>query len=462
MYRYRRPPVNLARWSLLLLVIAALVAAGLVLSLPRVVATSPQGINLSARSPFTISFSGPMDPASVESRIRVEPGVAGAFSWSGETLTFVPETEWPIGGVRVSFAPGASARNGLPMLFGAQWEFSVGAPAIAFLMRTGDTPNLWIIPITGLDPVQVTDERFGVERFAVSPDGSHFVYTALRADGGTDLKRINRDGTGLTGLVDCPEDRCTAPAYSGDGRRIAFERHPLDQPEYSTVEVLDLIDGSRLTLEADASHSAGFPRFARDGRLAYLDLLEQAIVIHDFAGSGSTRIPGLSGEMAAWSPDGQYLVFPFIVAEPPPTPLPGTPAPVLQIDTFFSHLRRMSVGSRAIEDLSGQGAVEDASPVFSAAGDWIAFARKALEQDRWTPGRQLWLMRADGSDARALTHDPLYNHSGFVWSADGQLIVYVRFDVTDPASTTEIWMIGTDGAAAQQLVSGGYLPEWLP
>jgi hypothetical protein len=42
------------------------------------------------------------------------------------------------------------------------------------------------------------------------------------------------------------------------------------------------------------------------------------------------------------------------------------------------------------------------------------------------------------------------------------MIVYVRFDVTDPASTTEIWMIGTDGAAAQQLVSGGYLPEWLP
>ena len=85
-----------------------------------------------------------------------------------------------------------------------------------------------------------------------------------------------------------------------------------------------------------------------------------------------------------------------------------------------------------------------------------------MEQEAWTPGRQLWLMRADGWEARALTNDPLYNHSVFVWSPDGTLIVYVRFDVTDPASTTEIWTISANEAGAQKLVEGGYLPAWLP
>jgi TolB protein len=461
MYRYRRAPVNFVRWVLIAALLAALLLAGVVFSLPRVAGTAPQGVNLSARSPITIAFSAPMDPASVERRVRIQPAVAGAFSWSGDRLSFTPETEWPIGAVRVSLEPGATASNGLPMLFGAAWEFSIGVPGVAYLMRLGDTPNLWVISMTGLDPVQITDERLGVDRFAVSPDGTQFVYAALRADGGVDLKRIDRDGTGLAGLVDCGGDRCTAPTFSRDGRRIAFERHPRDQPEYSTVEVLDLTDGTRLSLEDDPSHMAGFPRFARDGRLAYLDLFEQAIVIHDFLGLESVRISGTSGGMGDWSPDGQYLVFPYIVAEPPSTLGPGTPAPVLQLDTFFSHLRRTSVGSGAVEDLSGPGAVEDASPVFSPTGEWIAFARKALEQDKWTPGRQLWVMRADGSDARALTNDPLYNHSGFVWSSDGQLIVFVRFDVTDPASIAEIWMVGANGTAAQKLVSG-YLPEWLP
>ena len=43
--------------------------------------------------------------------------------------------------------------------------------------------------------------------------------------------------------------------------------------------------------------------------------------------------------------------------------------------------------------------VEDVSPVFSPDGKWIAFARRYLDPLRWTPGRQVWLMRADGTEA---------------------------------------------------------------
>ncbi|HLF01245.1 MAG TPA: hypothetical protein VI547_04675, partial [Anaerolineales bacterium] len=260
----------------------------------------------------------------------------------------------------------------------------------------------------------------------------------------------------------CSSHRCTAPAFSPDGRRLAFERHPLDRLEASSIEVINLGDGSRATLDGDAWHIARFPTFAHDGRLAYLNIFEQVIVVHDFNTGESQRIPNTSGEMGAWSPDGQYLMFPEITSEPPPTPGPGTPAPALQIDTFFSHLRRVSVSSGVSEDLSGNFTVEDAGPTYSPSGEWIAFGRKNLDQEQWTPGRQLWLMRADGGEARALTNDSLYNHSNFLWSPDGTVIVYVRFDVTDPASTTELWSISAAGAEAQLLAMGGYLPEWLP
>src|SRR5574341_635807 len=309
MYRYRRAPINFTRLVLIATVILALVLAGIVFSLPKVTGTSPRGANLSARSPITITFSAGMNPASVESRIRIEPAITGAFAWSGNTLSFVPAAEWPVGVVRVSLEAGATSASRLPVLFGAQWQFSVGAPSIAFLMKTGDAADIWVIPITGGEPTRITDERFGVDGFAIAPDGTQFVYAALRADGGADLKRVYRDGSGVAVLIDCAGDRCTAPAFSGDGRRIAFERHPVDRLEYSTVEALDLADNSHITLEDDPSHMASFPRFAPDGRLAYLDLLEQAIFIHDFVGGDSKRIPDTAGEMGDWSPDGQYVVF---------------------------------------------------------------------------------------------------------------------------------------------------------
>ena len=463
MYRYSRPASPWPRLILIVTVVVAVIVAGtLLFGLPQAAAVAPEGGNVSSLSPITITFNTAMDIASVESRLRIEPSAPGAFNWSGDTMRFTPEGEWPTGVVRVSFEPGAHSQRGLPMLFGANWEFTVGAPGIAYLLTTGDQANIWIMPITGGEPTQITDERFGVDWLAVSPDGTQFVYAARRNDGGADLKRINRDGSGVTGLLDCPSDRCTAPAFSPDGARVAFERYPLSRPDLSTVEVIDLADGHLTFPSGDLTHITRFSSFAPDGRLGYLDVSEQVIAIYDFASGASKSIPNTSGQMGAWSPDGKYIVFPEITSEPPPTPAPGTPAPALQIDTFFSHLRRVTVATDAADNLSGDGAVEDASPVYSPLGDRLAFGRKALEQDKWTPGRQLWVMHADGSDARALTNDPFYNHSAFVWSPDGALIVYVRFDVTDAASTPEIWMMSADGASAQKLVTGGYLPQWLP
>jgi Tol biopolymer transport system component len=463
MYRYQRPA---SPWPRLLLIgsaVLALLLAAFIFSLPRVVGFTPQGSNISARAPVTLTFSSEMNESSVEQQLHFEPVIVGAFSWQGRTLTFAPAAEWPAGPVKITLSAGAADRNGLPILFETSWGFTIGAPSIAFLMKTGDIANVWSQSITGEgDPTQITDERFGIDRFAVSPDGTRFAYAALRTDGGADLKTLTRDGGAAAELLACPSDRCTAPAFSKDGSRLAFERHPLTTLEQSTIEVIDLQTGQRTVIDSDPAHLSQTPTFARDGRLAYLNLYEQVIVIYDFATGNSQRLPNNSGEMGAWSPDGQFLVFPQITSEPPPTPEPGTEIPALQLDTFFSHLMRVIVNTGASENISGASAVEDAAPVYSPFGEWIVFGRKDIQQDKWTPGKQLWLMRADGSEPRPLTNDPLFNHSHFVWNPDGTSIVYVRFDVTDPASITEIWSVSANGANAQKLVTGGYLPQWLP
>ena len=463
MYRYQRRASPWPRLILIGAIIIALLLAALIFNLPRVVSLTPQGNNISARSTITLTFNADMNVSSVEQHLRFEPAVAGAFSWQDRTLTFAPAAEWPAGPVKIILAAGAADRNGLPVLFDSSWEFNVGAPGIAFLMKTDDIANLWSRPATGDgEPTLLTNERFGVDRFAVSPTGAQLVYAALRTEGGADLKMLTRDGGAATELFACPSDRCTAPAFSSDGRRLAFERHPLTNLEQATLEVLDLQTGQRTVIDSDPTHLAHSPTFARDGRLAFLNFYEQVIVIYDFATGQTQHLLNNSGEMGAWSPDGQFLVFPQITSEPPPTPEPDTAAPALQLDTFFSHLMRVVVSTGISENLSGSSAVEDAAPVYSPFGDWIVFGRKNIEQDKWTPGKQLWLMRSDGSAARALSNDPLFNHSHFVWSPEGALIVYVRFDVTAPASVTEIWSVNANGTNAQKLVTGGYLPQWLP
>jgi Tol biopolymer transport system component len=111
--------------------------------------------------------------------------------------------------------------------------------------------------------------------------------------------------------------------------------------------------------------------------------------------------------------------------------------------------------------LSGDGLVDDGSPSFAPSGAWLAFGRKTLTDDQWTPGRQLWLMRPDGSEAYALTDDPLYNHSAFRWSPDSRTLAYMRFNVADPGLPAEIWTVDMSDSQPSRLVEG-FLPEWLP
>ena len=464
MDRYRRPSAMPRVLAIAALGLIAGLALALSFGLPRIVGVMPEGGGASSRSPITITFSHTMDRASVESRLQIEPRIAGEFSGSGNVVRFTPQTEWPSGTMRVALTSGAKTDRGLPLLFQRAWEFTISGPRVAFLLKTNDVANVWAVPLTGGGPAQITKEAIGVREFAVSADGTQIVYSALRADGGADLRRVDREGNNADDVLLCPDALCAAPAFSPDGKLLAFERYPISSggQERPRVEVLDFATGQTLNPAPDATHFTRLPSFAPDGRLGYLDATVQAIAVYDFAAQFTTLIPDSSGDMGTWSPDSLYIVYPEIVFPPEPTPDPDSASQPEHTDRFFSHLQRVTVATNAAQNLSGDALVEDGSPMYSPDGGWIAFGRKALAQDLWTPGRQLWLMRADGSDAHPLTDDSFYNHSAFVWSPDGASIVFMRFDVTDPSSPPEVWMIDKDGTNARKLVSAGYLPEWLP
>ena len=81
---------------------------------------------------------------------------------------------------------------------------------------------------------------------------------------------------------------------------------------------------------------------------------------------------------------------------------------------------------------------------------------------RWTPGRQMWIMQADGSQAQALSSEEAYNHYDFIWSTDGNQIAFVRSDPTQLIQPPELWLVNPDGSNPIQLVKGGYSPIWIP
>jgi len=454
-------------------------AATFVFASPRTVDISPvpNAAGLSSLTPITIAFNQPMDTASVEARLRVAPETEGdyAVNADGKIVRFVPRVAWPEGAtVVVSLAAGARSARGLPLLVGRTWQFSIGAARIAYLADSGGPANILTIPLAGGEAMQLTRASHGVLDFAASPDGTRLAYAAVRDDGGSDLRAVNANDGGDVELLACPGEGCRAAQWSPDARLIAFERRPLIRGAGGKTRVgeprtwlLDLTAGEAWPVPPEG-HVTAAPRWSAAGLLAYYDSSEQMLVVVDLVARQTTLIANDSGEMGAWSSDGLALIFADIVFT---TDAPTTGSTTAATATagsdpaapaFYSHLVQVEVATRARQELSVGPLVEDAGAAPAPLGAWIAFGRKYLDAARWTPGRQLWLMRPDGSNAHALTDAGDYHHSAVVWSPDGRRVVFTRFNIASPGASPELWTVNVDGSDARLLVERGYLPTWLP
>ncbi len=416
-----------------------------------------------------------MQQDSVESGLTIEPAMPGGTRWIGTTLVFTPDVPWPADSIITYRLEGAvrSAR-GLPLLGSRSWSFQAGEPRVLYLSPAGGQADLYTASVEAAEPVRLTETPHGVKEFSVGGYGSLVVYSAVRQDGQTDF-RLRGMGSGEDRLLYvCPQGaQCGSPALSPDGSLLAFEfaesrPGPGVEPTKGMRSVYVLpLDGEEPFRVSDPEHLTMLPVWAPDGKLGYYDgTLRATVVLAPLDRSPVTilaYVPNDLGLTGVWSADSSFLVFPEIafLSEPEGG---STPTSEETEGAFYSHLVRAQVPSLSVIDLSAVSGdlVEDASPALSPDGQWLAFARKYLDNSRWTLGRQLWLARPDGSEARLLVDEPAYNHSSITWSADSGRLAYMRFNQEGLGRPPVVLVFDLSSGKTQLLADGGYHPEWLP
>lgn len=434
-----------------------------VLAVPEVTAFGPESESphVPASAPIRIEFDRPMDRISVETRFNVEPAILGETSWEGHSLIYRPMENWPVGqDISVRLAPGARSTRFLPLLGSLDWTFRVGEPRLAYLWPSGGPSELYLLDLTTQKRSRLTETEAGVIDYSVGPGGISVIYTAIRGDGSSEIRLIDLAVRSDEILHECDSAaRCQAPAISPDGQLLAFEQFEWESsaagrqvPGSRQVWLISLVGEAEPTRVQPEGQVANSPAWSPDGILTFYNESLSAVAFLEPEGlTALNMVPNGLGLLGSWSPDGDYLILPEIV-------FPNEVEP--EGADFFSHLYRIEAATLDIEDLS-LGTVEDASPVYSPNGDWIAFGRKFLDE-RWTPGRQVWIMKADGSQPRPITDDPDFSHASLTWNPDSTRIAYMRLSQADPNEMPEIWMTNLEGEPDEFLVEGGYLPQWIP
>lgn len=286
--------------------------------------------------------------------------------------------------------------------------------------------HLWLVKADGSDLHELTpgQPELGKGPAAWSPDGRHIAFeSSCDAESrcgptapiliyetdvdGTPPRLISTD---CVALASCDEHY---PAYSPDGRRLAFVR--LTHGPSGVIGIRDLATG-KVTLLASTRQGPpmaelGAPAWSPDGtKLVYYKVARDAnhkptgssemyIVDADGTGLHALKTPGLAAGDPEWSPDGSLIVF---STEPIHewNDVGATDSPnVFEVHPDGTGLKQLTF------DL-GSGA-----PSWTSDGKILYFSQRGL-----------WLMDADGSNAALvpLGMDLVSSTTGYSYYADWQ------------------------------------------
>jgi TolB protein len=234
--------------------------------------------------------------------------------------------------------------------------------------RAADRAQVYLMNADGSLQHAIT-RQFSAKRGAFSPDGRRIAFDgrAYNTLFDFDIFVAAASGRGAKRITRGP-DRDLMPAWSPDGKTVAFSRQATEEgmPDIWLVRA----DGSdpRLLVQGGLA-----PSWGPDGsRIAFEGLGGVATVKPD--GSGIRQLA--AGGEPAWSPDGRTIVF-------------SRAGDIWRMRADGGMQRRLT-----------RTAAEDLEPCFSPDGRWVLFS-----SDR-TGNKDVFKMRPDGTGLRNLTRHP--------------------------------------------------------
>lgn len=349
--------------------------------------------------------------------------------------------------VLLAGAAWAAARSGLVPLSA---NILKSEPSVLYLSNS-HAPELWVASVQGGTPRQMTSTGGKVFDFHVSQDGSRIAYSVQNEQKGIDLWEMDRAGNQARLLLACQADWCVNPAYSPDGGKIAYSRRQTNlegiEPGVPRVWIFDRVQGSTDPLYTDANTGGFDPAWSPDGRyLAFFDGLSLGVRILELDSREDFLLESQAGMMGEWSPDGKQLIYlDYLSGEE----LPYVAVYLLDVDTRQA---RLILGGE-------EDPLDYSVPAWSPDGRELAVALRSLSG---SPSKQLWTMRLDGSQRKEITTDQLFNHAGYHWSPDGQMLAFQRLELGASASRPQVAVWNRASGEILVLSEDAFHPRWLP
>ena len=279
--------------------------------------------------------------------------------------------------------------------------------------RTGSafSDDIYVTPLDVETPIQLTTQRPDDGQPAFSPDGRRIAFKTVQF-GSNELAIMNADGADKTLLTHTFGWSEGQPSWSGDATQLFYRRTPQNPlVQHGEIWTLNIHNSADHPVNPDTTPVLAtpgdirYPTVSPDGTMVAFragDLVEasgdEEIYVMNADGTDVHQLTANADFDSAptWSPDGTRIAFEHADAA---TLTPGSRTEPEQKDIFVMNADGSDV--QQLTDSPGK----DEGPVWSPDGTKIAFSSDRDGQ------QEIYVMGADGSDPRRLTDNPARDES---------------------------------------------------
>jgi len=309
--------------------------------------------------------------------------------------------------------------------------FSPDGKSLAFVRDTLDVREIYVLPVSGGTPTQITFDHADIQGIAWTPDSRELIFGSSR-QGNESLWHISAQGGTPQRLPIAGASWAVRPAISRKGNRLAYTSVSYSSAIFRASVTPDHKVGKPLEHFISSTGLEEGPQYSPDGK--YIVFQSTRTGYHEIwranaDGSNPIQLTHFEKNLTGtprWSPDSKQISF---------DSRPAGHSQVFVVNAEGGQPRQVT-----------QGDSENGVASWSVDGKWIYFASN--RGGDW----QVWKMTPQGDRVTQITHQ-----GGFTAlpSPDGKYLYYAK-----GRDVPGLWRVPVDGGEEVKMFDGPPVGAW--